>query len=229
MSQWFDIWSVEEPLERKEIQVDGLRESVAAILRIVRSESSLVPPERIILAGISQGCATAILALLRGGTRLGGFVGLCGWLPFQDDIERIAKCSVGSCSFLPEVHGLFKRLDYESNELSSMSITNLSPHSEPALETPVFLSHSADDDVVPIANGEKLSRGLKKLGLTVCWKAYEDGGHWVNEPRGVDDIISFLQDNTTITTTTTNFHALGPTALTPAASPEASLPLTTQK
>jgi predicted esterase len=60
------------------------------------------------------------------------------------------------------------------------------------LETPVFLSHSRDDDVVPIANGKKLSMTLEKLGMVVSWKQYEDGGHWVNEPQGVDDIVLFI-------------------------------------
>lgn len=60
------------------------------------------------------------------------------------------------------------------------------------LETPVFLSHSQDDDVVPIANGKKLSTTLKKLGMVVSWKQYKEGGHWVNEPQGVDDIVLFI-------------------------------------
>jgi predicted esterase len=86
MSQWFDMWSTENPQERKEVQVEGLRESIAFILSIIRKEASLVPPERIVLAGISQGCATAIYALLYGGIQLGGFIGLCGWLPFADQV-----------------------------------------------------------------------------------------------------------------------------------------------
>jgi hypothetical protein len=31
MSQWFDMWSVENHLEKNEIQIDGLRESVKEI------------------------------------------------------------------------------------------------------------------------------------------------------------------------------------------------------
>jgi predicted esterase len=61
------------------------------------------------------------------------------------------------------------------------------------LGTPVFLSHSQDDDVVPIANGKKLSTTLERLGIVVSWKQYKDGGHWVNEPQGVDDIVSFIR------------------------------------
>lgn len=82
-SQWFDMWEVRNPQERKDLQIDGLRVSVASILNVIRTEASIIPPERIILGGISQGCATAIHALLYGGIRLGGFVGLSSWLPFQ--------------------------------------------------------------------------------------------------------------------------------------------------
>jgi lysophospholipase-2 len=60
-------------------------------------------------------------------------------------------------------------------------------------KTPVFLSHSKDDDVVPIRNGEKLHQGLEDLGFQVTWNAYEDGGYWINEPQGVDDIVQFLK------------------------------------
>jgi predicted esterase len=69
--------------------------------------------------------------------------------------------------------------------LSDLSSTSV-------LGTPVFLSHSRDDDVATIANGEKLSTTLERLGMTVSWRPYEDGGHWINEPQGVDDIVSFI-------------------------------------
>lgn len=68
------------------------------------------------------------------------------------------------------------------------------PDSELAFKTPVFLSHSKDDDVVPFKNGDMLWWRLEEdLGFDVDWKVYEDGGHWINEPRGVDDIVSFVR------------------------------------
>jgi len=67
------------------------------------------------------------------------------------------------------------------------------PSSELAFKTPVFLSHSKDDNVVPWQNGDMLWWRLEEdLGMEVEWRLYEDGGHWVNEPRGVDDIVGFL-------------------------------------
>jgi lysophospholipase-2 len=78
LCQWFDMWSVEKPEERKELQVDGLKESIALILTVISREASFVPMDHIILVGISQGCATAVHALLQGDARLGGFIELCG-------------------------------------------------------------------------------------------------------------------------------------------------------
>lgn len=62
----------------------------------------------------------------------------------------------------------------------------------PILSTPVFLSHSEDDDVVPKFNGDVLYRGLCELGMRVTRKIYGDGGHWIHEPQGVDDIVAFI-------------------------------------
>ncbi|KUJ17111.1 alpha/beta-hydrolase [Mollisia scopiformis] len=79
------------PEERQELMVPGLRESIGEIVEIVKDEATLVPVGNIILGGISQGCATAVLTLLASDVELGGFIGWCSWLPFQQAIERIQK------------------------------------------------------------------------------------------------------------------------------------------
>lgn len=38
-----------------------------------------------------------------------------------------------------------------------------------------------------------ICRGLAHLGMIVAWRTYEDGGHWVNEPQGVNHIVAFLK------------------------------------
>ena len=158
MRQWFDIWSVESPEKRIELQIPGLRESAEAILEIIKKEALEVPLNQIIQAGISQGCATALCTLFHGNVQLSDFIGLCGWLPygpgFSERVEVVGK--------------------------------------EAALKTPAFLSHAMDDTVVPVANGEALRDGLKQLKMGVEWRCYEDGGHWLNEPKGVDDVVAFI-------------------------------------
>ena len=192
MSQWFDMWSVENPSEKNEIQIDGLRESVKEILDLIRTEAALISPDRIILGGISQGCATAIHALLYGGIRLGGFIGLSSWLPFEPEITTTMADNMAWSMVGNSLHYSRKMLNIPTNQAETTSVlSELS--STPVLETPVFLSHSQDDDVVPIANGKKLSTSLEKLGMVVSWKPYQDGGHWVNEPQGVDDMVAFIR------------------------------------
>ena len=188
MSQWFDMWLVEQPSEKEEIQIDGLKDSVGDILAIISSEALLVPPSRIFLGGISQGCATAIHALLRGGIQLGGFVGLCSWLPFKDNLAAISN-AFSKNDRLHQIQSMFDKTTDGPNVRTDHS----NPSGELAFETPIFLSHSQDDDVVPINNGRELCRVLEDLGFVVGWKEYDDGGHWIKEPQGVDDIVAFLE------------------------------------
>ncbi|KAI1202143.1 lysophospholipase II [Nemania serpens] len=165
MSQWFDMWSVENPAERPELQYPGLHQSIKRILSVIKEEETRVPRERIFLAGISQGFATAIAAFFATDTpkRFAGLIGLCSWMPDILGTE-----------------------DYQRLEDMACTVTGLRNSS------PIFLSHSADDSVVPINNGRELRNILRLQRLLVEWKEYQDGGHWVNEPQGVDDIARFI-------------------------------------
>jgi len=59
LSQWFDMWTTENPQERPELQLSGLRRSVQTILKgVIAEEELIVPRDRIVLGGISQGFAT---------------------------------------------------------------------------------------------------------------------------------------------------------------------------
>ncbi|KAB2581288.1 Acyl-protein thioesterase 1 [Lasiodiplodia theobromae] len=174
MSQWFDIWSVEEPEQREEMQRAGLEESVEKVLRLLEREARLVPYEKIVLAGISQGCATAVQALLRGGRRCGAFVGFCGWFPLRAETLAGARGGVEG-----EGEGRARGMGA-------------------AVETPVLLEHCTKDDVVPVRNGEVMRDTLMELGMNVEWHAYEgyayeEEGHWVKEPQGIDDLVAFLK------------------------------------
>lgn len=74
-----------KPEGRKGLQIRGLTRSINSIRELIEEEPFHIPEERIFLGGHSQGCATAIILLLAGGTRLDGFIGLCGWLPFENE------------------------------------------------------------------------------------------------------------------------------------------------
>lgn len=79
MPAWYDLLGVD--LVRREDEA-GLRQSQAALDALIEQEKSRgIPANRIVLAGFSQGCAMALMTGLRHAQRLGGIVGLSGYLP----------------------------------------------------------------------------------------------------------------------------------------------------
>lgn len=170
MSQWFDVWSLENPEEQADIQKAGLRRSIEFLVNLIESESNLVSLEKIFLCGISQGFVTSVAALLStsklGG--LGGLIGWCSWMPPAVVIEELAE----------------KRSPYHQKSVT-----------QPSINPPIFLAHAVDDEVIDVRLGRQLRRTLGSFYKTVEWHEYDSGGHWVNEPQGVDDMVSFLRLN----------------------------------
>jgi lysophospholipase-2 len=61
-------------------------------------------------------------------------------------------------------------------------------------ETPMLLQHCRDDGVVPVERGEELVARLRKMGMQVEFEVFEEGGHWLNEPEGMDGIVKFVRE-----------------------------------
>jgi phospholipase/carboxylesterase len=79
MRAWYDILGAD--LVKREDEA-GLRESQAAIAALIdRERERGVAAKRIVLLGFSQGSAMALMTALRYPERLGGAVGLSGYLP----------------------------------------------------------------------------------------------------------------------------------------------------
>ncbi|KAI0473089.1 Phospholipase/carboxylesterase [Xylariaceae sp. FL0804] len=182
MSQWFDMWSVENPEERKEIQQQGLRNSISALTGLINEELALVPREKIFLAGISQGFATALAAFLANGQVLAGLIGFCSWLPMASTVEDIIQAR-GS--------NMFTAL----RQLYADPGANVPEQDQAFSKVPFLIEHSRDDDIVPLENGKRMKTAMEALGFKVDWHEYSEGGHWVNEPAGVDDLVSFIRSN----------------------------------
>lgn len=182
MSQWFDIWSVEDPEEEVGIQMNGLKQSVAALLEVIRAEEMHVPRQNIFLGGISQGFATALSTFFADGQGFAGLIGLCSWMPFVTLVEGLKTSSANDEQLFDAVHRIY------------FGQRSLEEPSSPFLRsTPIFLGHSIDDDTVPIKHGRRMRDVLvRSLRLNAQLHEYADGGHWVNEPEGVDDIVEFL-------------------------------------
>ena len=82
MRAWYDILAAD--LVRREDEA-GLRESMAAVQRLIAAEVVRgVPARRIVLAGFSQGCAITLGAGVRCTERLAGLAGLSGYMPLAD-------------------------------------------------------------------------------------------------------------------------------------------------
>lgn len=79
MRAWYDIRVAD--LVRQEDE-GGLRESQRQITELIdRERERGVPAERIVVMGFSQGCAMTLMTALRYPERLGGAVGMSGYLP----------------------------------------------------------------------------------------------------------------------------------------------------
>lgn len=86
MPAWYDI-RPPGPLPREDEA--GMRTSLQAIHALIDREIERgIPSDRIVLMGFSQGCAMALMAGLRYPQRLGGIIGLSGYLPVPHLTEQ---------------------------------------------------------------------------------------------------------------------------------------------
>ncbi|KAA8900254.1 putative phospholipase/carboxylesterase [Sphaerosporella brunnea] len=211
IAQWFDFNAGTEPKSYTPEQLDGLREVVEHVHALVDAEVAAgVAEERILLGGLSQGCAVALMALLLGGRRLGGMMGMSGWLPFAGEIRRalagkgmpvgalvngardvdVPAWDEDEAVKLRERTGIIGRLRER--------IMRQPPFPEEViaqvLSTPTWLGHGDADEVVKYLVGREIYGGLKALGMEVVWKRYRDFPHWYKVPEEIDDLAAFWEE-----------------------------------
>ena len=160
---WFNMDCVQDAQRSPEIQRPGLEESRKRLLEIIEEEAREVGREKVILAGISQGCATAIYTLLTTGTRIGGFFGLCGWLPLADEVRRTVKVS----RWMGEL----------------WKTPMLLQHCVDDLIVPV----ENGEDLMKNLAGLGISVDWQ------CFVAGDEQAHWLKEPEGMDGIVRFVK------------------------------------
>jgi phospholipase/carboxylesterase len=102
MRAWYDIRNLEIDQRADE---QGVRESIAQVEALVAREVERgVPPQRILLAGFSQGGAIALAAGVRREAALGGLVALSTYLPMASTTAGEAtKAGLGTPVFM--AHG----------------------------------------------------------------------------------------------------------------------------
>ena len=214
INQWFDMASLDDPSQRRELQIDGLTESAKYIRSILKQETANVPPANIILGGLSQGCAMALFALLSLEFSVGCFIGLSGWLPFRNDImDLVSYDGPSSEKEEDEVSVFGEDSDNDGRDESppvqavnlvrdilSMGKINSSSNSREnsSLATPVFLGHGKEDLKIKCSFGTEAVNTLNILGIDVTWRCYSELGHWYKIPDEIDDIVEYLMRTLTI-------------------------------
>ncbi|BGP45370.1 hypothetical protein JCM10450v2_001188 [Rhodotorula kratochvilovae] len=160
-SAWFDIAELnipmDAPLPRSEDEA-GLAKVVERIHGLVQGELDKgIDPDRIVIAGFSQGCATAMLSAISAKEKLGGVVCLSGWLPLSYKIKKVAQ---------KMRHPL---------------------QTDHAHEMPVFWGHGAADPVVHYRWAEESIEHLTKLGFRdIEFHTYDGLEHDVSRPEEKD-------------------------------------------
>ncbi|KAK2734876.1 hypothetical protein FQN57_001439 [Myotisia sp. PD_48] len=208
--QWFDCYSIDDPNERSDLQIEGLCETASSLRNLIDDEAKLLGDggyQNIVLGGLSQGCAASAFTLLGGGfgsdgnQKLGGYIGLSGWLPFERQLNDLSKPNAldngddpfSSSERTDDAVGLFDALNHIRDILDlplltpeqsgSSNLEPILPSSAPPekystpdyLRSPAFIAHGAKDEKVIIHLGEKLTKFLcSTMQMDVTWKAYED-------------------------------------------------------
>ncbi|KAA8894453.1 Alpha/Beta hydrolase protein [Sphaerosporella brunnea] len=192
MTEWFDIYSLHDPDAEQQLQHEGLQQALQVISTLVEEEAGRAKGfEKVVLGGISQGAATAIMALLCGGQRLGAFVGVSGWLPFARQMEGIVKEHEGLDAATHMAEFLRGELCGSNTNLVSVDLSS-------ALATPVFFGHGTDDQWVDVKLGKQAYEILHRGGVDAKWMEYkgaEQERHWLKEPEEFDDIVEFLRQH----------------------------------
>ena len=91
MRAWCDVLHTDFGRDRDE---RGIDESVARVTALLRAETARgIPPQRVVIAGFSQGGVVALEAGLRYPERLAGLIGLSTYLALPDRLEAEASAA----------------------------------------------------------------------------------------------------------------------------------------
>jgi phospholipase/carboxylesterase len=150
MRGWYDVTRLDIANHNDE---SGIVESGAFLTRLCDQQIALgIAPERIIVAGFSQGGAIALYTGLRYASTLGGIIALSAYLPMQ------------------------QRLQQEAAAVNH--------------DTPIFMAHGLQDDVIPVQFGLQTRSLLQQHGYRVQWHDYAMGHSVCREE--IHDISSWL-------------------------------------
>ncbi|KAL9634318.1 MAG: hypothetical protein Q9204_003045 [Flavoplaca sp. TL-2023a] len=206
INQWFDNWSLATPNEKTGLQVQGLRESSAYVHSLLKDAIAQVGAENVVLGGLSQGCAAALIALLMwDGEPIVAAFGMCGWLPFRKQMEDIFvdASESGAENASGDADDLFEtgdEVDGDDHDAPNQAVAFLKEEVAMSAEgcsmvvrqIPLFLGHGTEDEKVPIELGREAASCLERLGVRVNWREYDGLGHWYSSAM-LGDIVDNLR------------------------------------
>jgi predicted esterase len=221
-NQWFDNWHLSDHTKRQHLMVDGLHKSCGYIHRLLEAEIKAVKKENVVLWGLSQGCALSLASLLTwDGEPFAAVVGMCGWLPYGNELKRIAGRGDGDEGFDEDDDDPFGRSGDEDDDpfarskdendvnssakeyagdLPSQAISYFREAIDMEDKTgmafrkiPVFLGHGAEDEKASIELGREAKNCLELVGTDVQMREYEGLGHWYSEDM-LRDIFQFIKE-----------------------------------
>ncbi|KYK59852.1 hypothetical protein DCS_00986 [Drechmeria coniospora] len=208
---WFDVASLTHPAHQQALQRRGLSISSRELIAIIHSELRRVPASNIIIGGQGQGCALSLVVLLCLGYRLGGFVGMSGFVPFQFELDIFT--AIDSSTSSSSVSSSDDDYDDDDDDAEKFIVLQGPPveaqifmrhllgmtcppcpaRETTAYRTPVLLSHGVDDPIISCSRGEQAAISIRAAGYQVDFRAYDQHGHGLKVPDQIDDIIHFFR------------------------------------
>lgn len=157
----------------------------------------------VVLWGLSQGCAAALVAMLTWeGEALGAVVGMCGWLPFRRQLEEIVRGEQAGDVMGGDEEDVFEADTARpvgegpvENAITWLREELEMPKGQTTMsfqQVPVFLGHGVEDDKVLVDLGSEAAHCLRSLGVNVHWTEYKGLGHWYSKDM-LCDIKDFIQ------------------------------------
>ncbi|KAK3171233.1 hypothetical protein OEA41_003317 [Lepraria neglecta] len=208
INQWFDYWSLDNPTEREELQIQGLRETSAYIHDLLEKEIALVGAKNVVLGGLSQGCAASLISLLTWqGEPLAAAFGMCGWIPFRKRMSDIVSPeTLGNNGDNDDPDPFARDPKDEAEELTpaAQAVAYLRKELEMDLtsstsmvfqQIPLFLGHGVEDEQVPFSQGKDARDLLKCIWVDVTWKEYEGLAHWYSSAM-LGHLVDWLREKT---------------------------------
>ncbi len=203
INQWFDNGSLQTPNERTYLQIEGLRETSTYIHSLLKSAIAQVGAENVVLGGLSQGCAAALIALMTwdGEEPIAAGFGMCGWLPFRKQMEEIVIASEssdpnGGGDDVFEIQGEAVGNDDGPTQAVAFLKEELEMAAEglsmPVQRVPLLLGHGVEDEKVPVELGREAVSCLKRLGVNTEWHEYDGLGHWYSVAM-LSDLVNSLR------------------------------------